>query len=301
MTNSISLRGLGTALITPFLPTGEVDYEGLQRLLDHQLQGGVDYLVVLGTTGESVTLTDEEKSQVRHFIVDYVAGRLPLVLGVGGNNTQAVVRQLQELNPFLTQHFSAILSVCPYYNKPSQEGLFRHFTAIAEASAVPVIVYNVPGRTGVNLLPETVVRIWQALPDKVLGVKEASGNLEQIQHLLNLVQSGLGLFSLVQRPFLVISGDDGIAADVMKMGGAGLISVASNAWPEDYAAMVHRHDLTIQERYATMVHLLFREGNPVGIKTVLSQRGMIHNVLRLPLVESSPQLQEEIAQEMANL
>lgn len=296
-----SLRGLGTALITPFCDNGAVDYEALARLLDTQLAAPVDYLVVLGTTGEAVTLTEEERTAVRQFIVKHVAGRLPLVLGVGGNCTQAVLDQLSTLRQELTEHFAAILSVCPFYNKPSQEGLFRHFTAIAEASPLPVILYNVPGRTGVNLLPETVLRIWQAHPEKVLGIKEASGNIEQIQHLITLVQDGLGLFSLVQQPFLVISGDDGLAAEVMRMGGAGLISVAANAWPREFSQLVHHKDLDLQARFAPMIHLLFAEGNPSGIKTVLQQKGLITNCLRLPLVTNSPTIQQEIAKEMANL
>lgn len=298
---STTLRGLGTALITPFLPTGEVDYVALERLLDLQIAGKVDYLVVLGTTGEAVTLNEKEKAAVRQFIVTHVNGRLPLVLGVGGNNTNAVLTQLEQLHDELAQHYCAILSVCPYYNKPSQEGLFRHFTAIAEKSPVPVLLYNVPGRTGVNLLPETVLRIWQAQPEKILGIKEASGNLEQIRHLIALVQDGLGLFSLVQQPFLVISGDDGIAVDIVKMGGAGLISVASNAWPQMVGDMIRQRDAQQQEKICPMVTLLFKEGNPVGIKAVLSEMKVVHNVLRLPLVEGSSALQADIRQEMKNL
>ena len=177
------LKGLGTALITPFTQNGQIDFEALKRLLDKQIAGGVDYIVVLGTTGEAATMSEDEKAQVRNFVRDYIAGRVTLVLGVGGNNTAAVCEQLKSLD--LTG-YSAILSVCPYYNKPSQEGLFQHFCAIAQASPLPVILYNVPGRTGVNLLPETVMRIYNAQPDKIAGIKEASGNLEQIKHLISL-------------------------------------------------------------------------------------------------------------------
>ncbi len=300
MTNP-SLRGLGTALVTPFLPSGEVDFNALSRLVDRQLTAGVDYLVVLGTTGEAVTLTDEERRQVRRFIVRHVAGRVPLVLGVGGNCTAAVVAQLQALREELKESFAAILSVCPYYNKPNQEGLFQHFTAVAEASPVPVILYNVPGRTGVNMLPETVVRIWNQNPEKVLGIKEASGNLEQIQHLISLVQDGLGLFALVQQPFLVISGDDGIAVEMMRMGAAGLISVASNAWPAEVGRMLRERNTEMQERFAPMVQLLFREGNPTGIKAVLSQMGLASNALRLPLVPATAELESDIARELSLL
>ena len=280
------LKGLGTALITPFKENFEVDYEALARLLDTQLTGFVDYLVVLGTTGEAVTMTENERTEVRTFIRNYVNGRLPLVLGVGGNNTAAVCETLKTLD--LTG-YTAILSVCPYYNKPNQEGLFQHFCAIAEASPIPVLLYNVPGRTGVNLLPETVMRIYHAHPDKILGVKEASGNVEQIKHLIDIANGKL----------LVISGDDGIAAEIMEAGGAGLISVASNAFPKDFWHIVHDKDATLQARYAKMVRLLFAEGNPVGIKAVLAQKGIIQNYLRLPLVPASKELQEQINKEMA--
>lgn len=177
------IKGLGTALITPFDANGNVDYEALARLLDTQLTGSVDYIVVLGTTGEAATMTEKEREDVRTFIRKYVNGRLPLVLGVGGNCTAAVCESLRTMD--LTG-FEAILSVCPYYNKPNQEGLYQHFCKIAEASPVPVILYNVPGRTGVNLLPETVIRIWKAHPDKIIGIKEASGNIDQIKHLIDL-------------------------------------------------------------------------------------------------------------------
>ena len=291
------IKGLGTALITPFDANGKVDYEALARLLDTQLTGFVDYLVVLGTTGEAATLTPEEKKEVRQFIVHYVhthpvpslegrpGGVIPLVLGVGGNNTAAVCTELASLKEELEQNFTAILSVCPYYNKPNQEGLFQHFCKVAEASPIPVILYNVPGRTGVNLLPETVMRIYEAHPDKIIGIKEASGNLEQIKSLIGLSgEAGL----------LVISGDDGIACEVMQAGGAGLISVASNAFPEDFWHIVHDKDSTLQAKYEEMVKLLFAEGNPVGIKAVLAQKGIIQNYLRLPLVPASEELKERI-------
>ncbi len=276
------IKGLGTALITPFDANGNVDYKALVRVLDTQLTGFVDFLVVLGTTGEAATMTEAEKREVRTFIRDYVKGRLPLVLGVGGNNTAAVCETLRTID--LTG-FEAILSVCPYYNKPNQEGLYQHFCAVAKASPVPVILYNVPGRTGVNLLPETVLRIWEAHPDKIAGIKEASGNLEQIKKLIALAQDKL----------LVISGDDGIAVDVMAAGGAGLISVASNAYPEDFWHIVHDQDAALQARYAETIRLLFAEGNPVGIKAVLANKGLISNNLRLPLVPASPELQQQLA------
>ena len=292
------VEGLGTALITPFKADGSVDFEALARLLDTQLTGAVDYIVVLCTTGEAATMTADEKREVRQFIVNYVHqhplpdGRIiPLVLGVGGNNTAAVVSDLNAMRNEGILDFTAILSVCPYYNKPNQEGLYQHFCAIAEASPVPVILYNVPGRTGVNLLPETVMRIYEAHPDKIAGIKEASGNLEQIKHLIDLAKGKL----------LVISGDDGIACEVMEAGGAGLISVASNAFPEDFHAIVHKKDQAEQARYDEIVRLLFAEGNPVGIKAVLAQQGIIQNCLRLPLVPASRDLQERIATSLALL
>lgn len=302
------LRGLGTALITPFKADGSVDYDALARLLDTQLTGFVDYIVVLGTTGEAATLSAEERQEVRRFIVDYVktshiqhhTPNIPLVLGLGGNNTAQVIADLKAMKDGLILDHCAILSVCPYYNKPNQEGLFRHFCAIAEASPIPIILYNVPGRTGVNLWPETVMRIWEARPDKILGIKEASGNLEQIKHLINLINAEGNKRSegALHLP-LVISGDDGIACDVMQAGGAGLISVASNAFPEDFWHIVHDKDAALQAKYTEMIKLLFAEGNPVGIKAVLAQKGLIQNHLRLPLVPASQDLQEKIQKEMA--
>lgn len=287
------IKGLGTALITPFKADGSVDYKALARLLDTQLTGFVDYIVVLGTTGEAATMTEDEKQEVRTFIRKYVDGRLPLVLGVGGNNTAAVCETLRTMD--LTG-FEAILSVCPYYNKPNQEGLYQHFCAVADASPIPVILYNVPGRTGVNLLPETVMRIYEAHPDKIVGIKEASGNVEQIKHLIEL-----SAVSHQPSEFLVISGDDGIACEVMKAGGAGLISVASNAFPEDFRHIVHDQDASLQAKYEEVVRLLFAEGNPVGIKAVLAQKGIIHNYLRLPLVPASEELQAQIKTLLSSL
>lgn len=283
------LKGLGTALITPFDANGKVDYEALERLLETQLKGFVDYLVVLGTTGEAATMTEDEKHAVRTFIREYVHGRLPLVLGVGGNCTAAVCESLQTID---LSGFAAILSVCPYYNKPNQEGLYQHFCKVAEASPIPVILYNVPGRTGVNLLPETVMRIYEAHPDKIVGIKEASGNIAQIKRLIEAspLPSPKG-----KGEFLVISGDDGIACEIMEAGGAGLISVASNAFAEDFWHIVHDKNRALQAKYEEMVRLLFAEGNPVGIKAVLAQKGIIQNYLRLPLVPASEELKERIS------
>ncbi len=286
------LRGLGTALVTPFTATGEVDYPALGKLLDHQLAGAVDYIVVLGTTGEAATMTREEKEQVSRYIVNHIGGRIPLVLGLGGNCTAHVLEDLQQWHDTLVEHYTAILSVCPYYNKPSQEGLYQHFTTIAQASPVPVILYNVPGRTGVNMLPETVMRIREACPSKVVGIKEASGNLPQIERLIGMSK---------ETDLLVISGDDGLAAEVMRLGGAGLISVAANAWPEAFGKIVREADAVMQQRFDKMVELLFKEGNPSGIKTTLAQMGLIGNHLRLPLVPNSKAVETAIAKEIASL
>ena len=288
------IHGLGTALITPFTSTGEVDYKALDALLDIQLQGSVDFLVVLGTTAEAATLTELEKLHVLQFVIRKVNGRLPLVLGLGGNNTQALINHINNQQLAIHKYCEAILSVCPYYNKPSQEGLYQHFVAIAKVSPVPIILYNVPGRTGVNLLPETVMRIFETCPDKIMGIKEASGNVEQIKHLLSLRDNNPP--STIHNPLKVYCGDDALAAELMAAGADGLISVASNAFPTDFAQIVHKADHALQAKYADMVQLLFKEGNPSGIKTVLSQMGVIQNNLRLPLVPNSANVQKEIEQ-----
>lgn len=285
-------EGLGTALITPMNEDYSVDYEALNRILDDQLRSKVDYIVVLGTTGEPATLSEEEKADIRRYIVQKVGGKKPLVLGVGGNCTQKVCEELRTLDELPKgegglQDFAAILSVCPYYNKPNQEGLFRHFVEIAKASTKPVILYNVPGRTGVNMLPETVMRIHEAMPNQVIAIKEASGNEEQIADLIIRSRNAGGKLR-------VISGDDGLCYQLMQMGAVGLISVLSNAYPDDVATLVHEHKAVIQAKYEELISLLFKEGNPVGIKEVLRQRDICQNIVRLPLAEASAELQEEI-------
>ena len=290
MIETKSLRGLGTALITPFQEDMSIDFDALEQLVDKQIAGGADYLVVLGTTGETATMTIEEKRQVRAFVKEKVENRIPLVLGLGGNCTSAVCNLLNEED--LTG-YAAILSVCPYYNKPSQEGLYRHFSVVAEASPIPVILYNVPGRTGVNMLPETVIRIYDSMPEKIIGIKEASGNMEQILQLIALRDQ-----DAKRQNMLIISGDDGIAYPLMQAGANGLISVASNAFPEDFREIVHNtygKAAELQENYQRLIYLLFKEGNPAGIKTVLNIQGLVQNVLRLPLVENSTAVQAQIA------
>ena len=272
------MKGLGTALITPFCDNGSIDYSALAHLIEHQVAGGVDYLVILGTTSEAPTLSIEEQEQVIAFVVKQVAGRVPLVLGVGGNDTAALVARIQTLSPILQQHFAAILSVTPYYNRPPQEGLYQHFCAVAAASPIPILLYNVPKRTGVNLLPETTRRIYDAHPDKIMGIKEACNSVEQFTETVKIANGD----------FSVISGADDLAYEMMRAGGDGLISVASNAWPAAMRQLVHEQSALIQQQYAHLIHLLFVEGNPGGIKTVLSEMGLIKNVLRLPLVANTP-------------
>lgn len=289
------MKGLGTALVTPFTVSGGVDYRALQQLIERQIAGGVDYLVVLGTTGEAVTLTETERMEVRQFVARQVAGRIPLVLGAGGNCTQSVVEHICQAGEELRRDYAAILSVCPYYNKPSQEGLYRHFAMIAEASPIPVILYNVPGRTGVNMLPETAMRLHEAYPERIIGIKEASGNMEQIKWLIAMKMSTINC------QLSIISGDDGIACELMQAGADGLISVASNAWPEDFGRIVREKDAALQARYQAMIGLLFREGNPAGIKTVLSRMGLLDNHLRLPLVPNSESVQRDIDQALEEL
>lgn len=285
------IQGLGTALVTPFTETGKVDETALHRLLDRQLAAKVDFLVVLGTTGEAATMTAREQAFVRNTIVEHVAGRVPLVLGVGGNCTQEVVERLGMLSTELKRDYAAILSVCPYYNKPQQEGLYRHFAAIAEASAVPVILYNVPGRTGVNMLPETVFRLAASYPHKIIGVKEASGKQEQIEAIIRGTRGS---------EFVVLSGDDGLAAPLMLNGAQGLISVLSNALPEDTMRLVHQPTLEQQAALDELIKALFAEGNPTGIKGLLSIQGVTSDHVRLPLVAASAGLKSDLRKLLDN-
>ena len=284
------MKGLGTALITPFMEDGTIDFQSLSAMIEHQVDGGVDYLVIMGTTSEAPTITHEEQDQIIAYVVKQVAGRVPLVLGVGGNSTAAVVQRLGELRERLLTDFVAILSVTPYYNRPQQEGLYLHFSAVAEASPVPVILYNVPKRTGVNLLPETTRRIYDAHPQKIMGIKEACGSIEQFTETVNLSNGD----------FSVISGDDDLAYEMMKAGGDGLISVASNAWPKEMKQIVAEKDAMMQQRLSHLIHLLFVEGNPSGIKTVLTEMGLIKNVLRLPMVPCAENTQMVIRRALAN-
>lgn len=286
--------GMGIALITPFTPAGAVDYDALGALIDFQIEDGADFIVVLGTTGESATLTDGERTAVSDFIVRHVNGRIPLVRGLGGNCTASLVEDIRRTD---LSAFSAILSVAPYYNKPTQEGLYRHFMAVADASPVPVILYNVPGRTGTNMTPETVLRLAHD-HSRIAGIKEASGNLVQQLELLNNKPAG----------FMVLSGDDALTLPLVNNGAVGVISVIGNAYPGMFARMVHlamegdsKGAWQIHHRLWAMYHLLFVDGNPSGIKALLHAMGMVGNTLRLPLVPVSERTYMRIADEMTHL
>jgi len=271
------LRGMGVALITPFKEDESVDYDALIRLTDYQLQNGTDFLVVLGTTAETATLTAEEKDKVLKMVIERVNGRIPIVLGLGGNNTKAVVDSLK--NDDFTG-IDAILSVVPYYNKPSQEGIYQHYRAIANATTLPVILYNVPGRTGVNMTAETTLRIAKDLKN-VVAIKEASGNITQMDDIIKNKPAN----------FDVISGDDGITFPLITLGAVGVISVIGNAFPREFSKMTrlalagdYTNALTIHHSFTELFELLFIDGNPAGVKSMLNAMGMIENKLRLPLV-----------------
>ena len=278
---------MGVALITPFNEDGTIDFPALARLIEYQIQNGIDYLVALGTTAETPTLTEDEKARVRAFIIEKVNGRVPIVLGLGGNNTNAIVENLK------TQNFDgidAILSVVPYYNKPSQEGIYQHYKAIASATKLPVILYNVPGRTGVNMTAETTLRLARDF-DNIVAIKEASGNITQMDDIIKNKPSD----------FMVISGDDGITFPLITLGAVGVISVIGNAFPREFSRMVrlalngdYASALTIHHRFTELFSLLFVDGNQAGVKCLLHAMGYIQNQLRLPLVPTRITTYEKI-------
>ena len=283
----INLRGMGVALITPFNEDETIDFPALARLVEYQIQNGIDYLVVLGTTAETPTLTEEDKARVRSFVIEKVAGRVPIVMGLGGNNTRAIVDSLK------TQNFDgvdAILSVVPYYNKPTQEGIYQHYKAIAQATKLPVILYNVPGRTGVNMTAGTTLRLARDF-DNIVAIKEASGNITQMDDIIKNKPAD----------FMVISGDDGITFPLITLGAVGVISVIGNAFPREFSRMVrlalngdYASALTIHHRFTELFSLLFVDGNPAGVKCLLHAMGYIQNQLRLPLVPTRITTYEKI-------
>ena len=282
------LKGMGVALITPFKADESVDYNALMRLVDYQLQNNTDFLCVLGTTAETPTLTEYEKQKIKSMVIERVNGRIPILLGVGGNNTRALVETLQ------TGDFTgvdAILSVVPYYNKPSQEGIYQHYKALAEATDLPLVLYNVPGRTGVNMKAETTLRIARDFKN-VIAVKEASGDITQMDDIIKNKPEG----------FNVISGDDGITYPLVALGAVGVISVIGNAFPREFSRMVrlalqgdYIHALDIHHKFAELFKLLFVDGNPAGVKAMLHAMGMIENQLRLPLVPTRLTTMEKIS------
>lgn len=285
--NSSVLRGLGVALITPFNKNGAVDYDRLHFIVNRLISGGVDYIVVLGTTAETPCLTADEKLHIRQNVMEWVNGRVPLVLGFGGNCTHELCEALSAWNG---EGYSAILSVTPFYNKPSQQGLYEHFRVVAEASPLPVILYNVPGRTGVNMLSETSLQLAREV-EGIIGIKEASGNLTQISEIIAGAPEG----------FAVISGDDALTVDMAAMGAHGVISVIGNASPNVWSRLTHLAlDGKVQEAremYSgldALEKMLFAEGNPAGIKALMGIMGLCENVLRLPLVGVSEDLREKM-------
>ncbi len=274
-------KGLGIALVTPFTSDGQIDYESLKRLIDYQINNGADFLCIMATTGEIPTLTTEEKQRIKELVLNIVQGRLPILMGCGGNNTSAVVEELQK-NDF--DGIDGILSICPFYNKPTQEGLFKHFEAISKATTLPIVLYNVPGRTGVNMEAETTIKLAHECPN-IVAIKEASGNLKQVEEIIKNKPSN----------FDVISGDDSLTDQIIERGATGVISVIGNAFPKEFSNMVHlelkgdyENALKIHRNLTDIFDLLFIDGNPTGIKATLSEMGMIENVLRLPLVPARP-------------
>ncbi len=290
----INLRGMGVALITPFKEDESVDYDALSRLVDYQLQNGTDYLVVLGTTAETPTLTEEEKKEIINLIVTKVNGRIPIVLGLGGNCTRNIVDKLKTDN---FDGIDAILSVVPYYNKPSQEGIYQHYKAIAQATKLPIILYNVPGRTGVNMSAATTLRIAREFKN-VVAVKEASGNITQMDDIIKNKPAN----------FNVISGDDGITFPLITLGAIGVISVIGNAFPREFSRMVrlalagdYDNARTIHHGFTELFELLFVDGNPAGAKSMLNAMGFIENKLRLPLVSTRITTFEKIREVLRQL
>ncbi|BCS84193.1 MULTISPECIES: 4-hydroxy-tetrahydrodipicolinate synthase [Prevotella] len=287
-------KGLGIALITPFTTDGEVDYKSLKRLVEFQLDNGADFLCILATTGEAPCLTKAERDEITVFIKQIVNGRIPILKYCGGNNTAAVVDEIKTTD---WSGIDGILSICPYYNKPSQEGLYQHFKAIAEVSPLPIVLYNVPGRTGVNMTAATTVRIAKDFPN-VVGVKEASGSLEQVDEIIKNKPDN----------FDVISGDDALTFSMIASGAAGVISVIGNALPKEFSRMIrlefkgeYEPARKIHHMFTELYSLLFVDGNPAGCKALLNDMGMIENELRLPLVPTTIKTKQKMSEILKDL
>jgi 4-hydroxy-tetrahydrodipicolinate synthase len=283
--------GTGTALVTPFKSDNTIDFDALEELINFQIDNGVEYLVALGTTGETTTLSSEEMALVRQKFIEVNKGRLPMVLGIGGNNTANIVAELQNTD---LSAFDAVLSVSPYYNKPTQEGIYQHFIEVANASPIPVIIYNVPSRTGTSIAPETVARLANS-SENILGIKEAAGDMLQAMKMIQLVPD----------TFLVLSGDDEIALPMVLAGGAGVISVIGQAYPKEFSEMIrlglegkNKEAYNLQYKLLDVISLIFEEGNPVGIKALLPILEVYENdpTVRLPLVKATPSLQQRMRQ-----
>ncbi|MBF1521387.1 MAG: 4-hydroxy-tetrahydrodipicolinate synthase [Prevotella salivae] len=281
-------KGLGIALITPFTLEGKVDYKSLRRLLDYQLANGADFLCILATTGEAPCLTKEEKEELTSFINGVVGGRIPILKYCGGNNTAAVVDEIKTTD---WTGIDGILSICPYYNKPSQDGLYQHFKAIAEVSPLPIVLYNVPGRTGINMKAETTVKLAKDFSN-IVAIKEASGSLEQVDEIIKNKPDN----------FDVISGDDALTFSMIASGAAGVISVIGNALPKEFSRMIrlefngeYEPARKIHHMFTELYSLLFVDGNPAGCKALLNDMGMIENVLRLPLVPTTITTKQKMA------
>ena len=294
MNYSYPFKGLGVAMVTPFKTDGQIDFESLARIVENLIAGGVDHLCVLGTTAETPTLSASERLEVVKFVIKQVKGRIPMMVGCSSNCTATVLEQIKD---YQLDGIDAILSAVPFYNKPSQEGIYRHFAEIAKASAKPLVLYNVPGRTGVNMTAQTTLRIAREFRN-VIGIKEASGNMEQVKDIIAGAPEG----------FRVIIGDDSLAMEAIRNGAAGVISVIGNAVPKRFSQLIH---LTMQGKYAEaeqiqkqlspLYGLLFKEGSPCGVKALMSDRGQLENVMRLPLVPVSDALTKEILNGFAGI
>jgi len=284
-----NLTGTGVAVVTPFRNDSSIDFKSLEKIIEHIISGGVDYIVALGTTGEPVTLSKDEKKAVLNFIIDTVDKRVPVVVGIGGNNTQEVLNTISDND---VDNIDAILSVSPYSNKPSQQGIYLHFKAIATASPVPVIIYNVPGRTGSNIAPETSIKLADEL-DNIIAIKEASGNLLQIMQIIKNKPAN----------FKVISGDDALTLPIIAMGGEGVISVVANAFPKQFSNMVrfalkgeYEKARDLHFKLLDIINALFEEGSPSGVKAVLEIMKIAKNNVRLPLAPVSEKLYTKLEQ-----
>lgn len=282
-------KGLGIALVTPFDQDGEVDYKALKRLVEYQLDNGADFLCILATTAETPCLTMEEKDKITELVKDLVRGRIPILKYCGGNNTAAVIEEIKNTD---WNGIDGILSICPYYNKPSQEGLYQHFKAISAVSPLPIVLYNVPGRTGVNMTAATTVRIAKACPN-IVGIKEASGSLEQVDEIIKNKPDN----------FDVISGDDALTFSMVASGAAGVISVIGNALPKQFSRMIrlefkgeYEPARKIHHMFTELYSLLFVDGNPAGVKALLNDMGFIDNILRLPLVPTKIETKQKMAE-----